>query len=277
MEDLKESTLPKQSEERHSQNAQSFVSDEGPDGERRVIKRLLIDGHAHVHEGYNEAAFLTAAHANLSRHGEGMPTLLLAEMPRQQVFARWRDGIAPWPVTVTREPSSLVLGGRLLVIAGRQIVTLERIEVLAVACIENIAMGLTLDATIAAMQEMGAVPVLPWGVGKWSGERGRLVANAAARYSLLLGDNAGRPFGWPRPALFQQYVVLPGTDPLRLRSEQERVGIYGFVLEGHFDSERPAAGVVNALQNLTQSPPVFGNRVGPYGFLQQQLGLRFSR
>ena len=154
---------------------------------------------------------------------------------------------------------------------------LERIEVLAVACIENIANGLTLDATIAAIQDAGAVPVLPWGVGKWLGERGRLVANAAARYSLLLGDNAGRPFGWPRPALFQQYVVLPGTDPLWLKTEQERVGTYGFVLEGHFDSDRPAAGIVNALQNLTQSPPVFGNRVGPYGFLRQQLGLRFSR
>jgi hypothetical protein len=243
----------------------------------RVINRLLIDGHVHVHDNYDESAFLRAAYTNLSRHGEGLPTLLLTEMPGQQVFARWRSGNAAWPVNLTREPSSLVLGGRLLVIAGRQIVTLERIEVLAVGCRENIPNGLTLDATIAAMQEMGAVPVLPWGVGKWSGERGRLVANAAARYSLLLGDNAGRPFGWPRPALFQQYVVLPGTDPLRLRSEQERVGIYGFVLEGHFDSERPAAGVVNALQNLTQSPTAFGNRVGPCGFLRQQLGLRFSR
>ena len=243
----------------------------------RVINRLLIDGHVHVHNSYDESAFLRAAYTNLSRHGEGLPTLLLTEMPGQQVFARWRSGNAAWPVNLTREPSSLVLGGRLLVIAGRQIVTLERIEVLAVGCRENIPNGLTLDATIAAMQEMGAVPVLPWGVGKWSDERGRLVANAAARYSLLLGDNAGRPFGWPRPALFQQYVVLPGTDPLRLRSEQERVGIYGFVLEGHFDSERPAAGVVNALQNLTQSPTAFGNRVGPYGFLRQQLGLRFSR
>ena len=271
------STLPKQSEERNSQNAQSFVSEEGPDGERRVIKRLLVDGHVHFHENYDEAAFLEAAHANLSRHGPGFPTLLLAEMPGQQMFARWRGGGARWPVTVTREPSSLVLGSSLLVIAGRQITTAERIEVLAVACIENIANGVALDATIGAIQDAGAVPVLPWGVGKWLGERGRLVANAAARYNLLLGDNAGRPFGWPRPALFQQHVVLPGTDPLWLKTEQERVGTYGFVLEGHFDSDRPAAGVVNALQNLKQSPPVFGNRVGPYGFLRQQFGLRFSR
>lgn len=242
-----------------------------------VINRLLIDGHVHVHDSYDESAFLRAAYTNLSRHGEGLPTLLLTEMPGQQVFAKWRSGDAPWPVALTRELSSVVLGDRLLVVAGRQITTAERIEVLAVACIENIARGLTLDATIAAVQKAGGVPVLPWGVGKWSGERGRLVANAAARYSLLLGDNAGRPFGWPRPALFQQYVVLPGTDPLWLKTEQERVGTYGFVLEGHFDSDRPAAGVVNALQNLTQSPPVFGNRVGPYGFLRQQLGLRFSR
>jgi hypothetical protein len=203
--------------------------------------------------------------------------LLLVEMPEQRVFAKWRSGNAAWPVTLTREPSSLVLGGRLVVIAGRQVVTLERIEVLAVACIENIPNGLTLDATIAAIQEAGAVPVLPWGVGKWSGERGRLVANAAARHNLLLGDNAGRPLGWPRPALFQRRVVLAGTDPLRLRGDQERVGTYGFILEGLFDSNCPASAIVGALQNLTQSPPSFGRRVGPFGFLRQQLGLRFSR
>ena len=149
-------------------------------------------------------------------------------------------------------------------------------------CLQSLVLKISQEASRSTPRSQlykrrGAVPVLPWGVGKWSGERGRLVANAAARYSLLLGDNAGRPFGWPRPALFQQYVVLPGTDPLWLKTEQERVGTYGFVLEGHFDSDRPAAGVVNALQNLTQSPPVFGNRVGPYGFLRQQLGLRFSR
>jgi hypothetical protein len=259
-------------------SAQSIASgSDASDKECYVIKRLLIDGHVHIHDSYNEARFLAAAHANLSRHGEGMPTVLLAEMAGQQVFARWRGGNAHWPVACTREPSSLVLGGRLLVIAGRQIITAERIEVLAIVCIENIPSGLTLDTTIAAVIDAGAVPILPWGVGKWSGERGRFVAKAAAHQRVLLGDNAGRPFGLPRPALFKQYVVLPGTDPLRLTSEQERVGTYGFILEGQFDCERPAAGIVNALQQLTQSPASFGRRVGPLGFLQQQLGLRLTR
>ena len=196
------STLPKQSEERNSQNAQSFVSEEGPDGERRVIKRLLIDGHVHVHDSYDEAAFLEAAHANLSRHGQGLPTLLLAEMPEQQVFARWRSGnaaVASYPYTGSHHRSSWEAGYWLLRVA--RLSRLERIEVLAVGCRENIPNGLTLDATIAAIQDAGAVPVLPWGVGKWSGERGRLVANAAARYNLLLGDNAGRPFGWPQTGI----------------------------------------------------------------------------
>jgi hypothetical protein len=242
------------------------------------FERLLIDGHVHFHECYDEARFLAAACGNLSRQGAGgTPTLLLAEIAGQQIFARWRRGVAAWPVTIMDEPFSLLLGHKLLVIAGRQIVTAERIEVLAVACIENIKNGLALDATIAAVRDAGARPVLPWGVGKWSGKRGRFVANAAARHSLLLGDNAGRPHGWPRPALFQEHVVLAGTDPLRLRSEEERVGTYGFVLEGHFDSDRPAAGIVDALQSLKQSPPSFGRRVGPFDFLRQQLGVRLAR
>ena len=155
------STLPKQSEERNSQNAQSFVSEEGPDGEHRVIKRLLIDGHVHVHESYNEAAFLEAAHANLSRHGQGFPTLLLAEMPGQQVFARWRSGTprGQSPLPGSHHRSSWAAGYWLLRVA--KLSRLERIEVLAVGCRENIANGLTLDATIAAMQELAQFQYYP--------------------------------------------------------------------------------------------------------------------
>ena len=262
-------------EERNSQSVLKASSlRKGLMARPRVIKRLLVDGHVHFHENYDEAAFL-------ERHTE--PYRGTAQSSRH---CCWQDartaGVRKMAKRecrlagyVTREPSSLVLGGRLLVIAGRQIVTAERIEVLAVGWRETIENGLALDATIAAIQDEGAVPVLP---GRWQvvGPRGRLVANAAARYNFLLGDNAGWPFGLPRSALFQQYAVLPGTDPLRLKTEQERVGTYGFVLEGHFDSDRPAAGIVKALQNLTQSPPVFGNRVGPYGFLQQHWDLVFT-
>jgi len=242
-----------------------------------MFERLLIDSHVHVHGCYDEAQFLEAACRNLLKDQTGTPTLLLAEMAERDVFTRWRSGHAAWPVTATQEPASLILGGRLLVIAGRQLVTHERIEVIALACTEFIADGLSLDATIAAVRKAGAVPVLPWGVGKWLGKRGRLVARAAARNGLFLGDNAGRPLGWPQPALFQQHVVLAGTDPLQLRTEQEQVGRYGFVLEGRFDCTRPARAIVNALQQLTETPPTFGRRVSPFDFFRLQLGLRLAR
>ena len=241
------------------------------------FEQLLIDGHVHLHECYDEARFLEAACANLSRRERiGTATLLLAEMTGQGVFRRWRNGNGVWAVKATAEPSSLILGGKLLVIAGRQIVTAERIEVLALNYAEEIPDGLELEATIAKVQDVDGIPVLPWGVGKWWGKRGRLIERVATRDGVLLADNAGRPSGWPQPAMFQQCVVLAGTDPLPLRSEQERVGTYGFILKGPIDSNRPAAAIVRALRKLTQSPPRLGHRVGPFGFLRQQLGLRFA-
>ena len=204
---------------------------------RHDFERLLVDGHVHLHDSYDEARFFETACANLSRHGTGRPTLLLAEMGGQEIFARWRNGNVAWPIRATDEAVSFLVGEKLLVIAGRQIVTAERIEVLAIGC-EKIPDGLTLNATIASVRDTGAVPVLPWGVGKWIGKRGRLVAKAAARDRVLLADNAGRPPGWPRPRLFEQHVILRGTDPLPLSREQERIGKYGFVLEGRFDSWR---------------------------------------
>jgi len=241
-----------------------------------VIDRLLIDAHVHVHDCYDEAAFLHAAYGNLSRHGPGMPTLLLAEMPGFNTFSRWRSGNAAWPVKLTDEPVSLILGEKLLVIAGRQIVTAERVEVLALLSDQLFDDGQPLDKTITCVRDAGAVALLPWGAGKWSGKRGRLVGEAAVRHSVLLGDSAGRPIGWPAPSIFQRHVVLRGSDPLRMASQQFMVGRYGFALSGAFDIRRPAEGIHGALRLMMQSPPSFGQRVGPIQFLRQQVELRFK-
>jgi hypothetical protein len=236
-----------------------------------LLTRLLIDGHVHVHDCYNEATFLTAAHANLSRHGEGLPTLLLAEAHGAHVFARWQLGRATWNVTRTEDSSALILGGKLLVIAGRQIVTAERIEVLAQLTSESFEDGCPLDETITRAQASGALVVLPWGVGKWLGPRGRRVARAAAEHSVLLGDNAGRPLGWPRPALFRRYPVLPGSDPLPMKSQECIVGTFGSQLTCDWDARHPAQSIGVALRQLRTSPSVLGRRVTPLVFLRQQI------
>jgi hypothetical protein len=239
--------------------------------------RLLVDGHVHVHPAFDEARFLTAACANLSRHGEGAPVLLLAEMARSDVFSRWRTGKAPWPVTRTEEEESLRIGDRLFVVAGRQVITDEKIEVLALLTAVHFPDGGPLESTIQKIVSAGAIAVLPWGVGKWLGLRGQKVAGVATRNSVFLGDNAGRPLGWPTPGLFREQRVLPGTDPLRLKSEERVVGSFGFVLSCPFDRTRPARSIRQALQQLDAGPPVFGRRTGLVGFLRQQLGLRLFR
>lgn len=256
--------------------AEAFRTNDG-NHQHRVVNRLLVDGHVHFHDCYDEEIFLAAAHANLSRHGNGLPTILLAEMNGTNVFARWRSGDSVWSVKNTYEPHSLLLGNRLLVIAGRQIVTAERIEVLALLTSESFDDGLLLDDTIRQIQASGALAVLPWGVGKWLGLRSQRIVIAANQHSVLLGDNAGRPFGWPASSLFRQHVVLPGTDPLRLKSEQRIVGSYGFDLDGTFDLLRPATAVTACLKDLSTSPRPVGHRVGPITFLRQQTSLRLQR
>ena len=96
--------------------------------------------------------------------------------------------------------------------------------------------------------------VLPWGVGKWLGRRGDLVAGALGRRGdappVLAGDNGGRPWFWPRPTVFarmesQELPVLAGTDPLPLENQAARVGSYGMVLSGNIDDAN-AAGELKA-------------------------------
>ncbi len=239
--------------------------------------RLLVDGHVHVHAGYDRSRFLSAAADNLSRFGDGLPTLLLAEMGDDNVFEGWRGGDAPWPLTRTDEGESLFLGSRMLVVAGRQIVTAERIEVLALLTAEHFPDGRPLSEILEAIKAAGAIAVLPWGVGKWLGRRGREVAAAAARHEVFMGDNAGRPVGWPAPKPFRERPVLPGTDPLRLPGQEGVVGTFGFAMLCDLDARRPAATIRAALRNLEGSPDSFGRRTGPIGFVRQQIGLRLKQ
>jgi len=244
------------------------------------MRTLLVDGHVHIHTCYDETVFLHAAERNLRMAGEGLPTLMLAEMKEDNVFARWHAGQCPWPVQTTGEDSSLYLADRLLLLAGRQVVSAEGVEVLAQCTAARFADGLPLEETISEILAAGALAVLPWGAGKWLGRRGRLVAEAAARFPILLGDNAGRPSLWPFPARFQTRrtgPVLPGTDPLALASQQTVVGSYGFSLTASIDPDCPARSLRKAL--TTDDTPVqpLGRRASLFTFFRRQLGLRMRR
>ncbi|HEX7183640.1 MAG TPA: hypothetical protein VF756_17525 [Thermoanaerobaculia bacterium] len=263
---------------------------------------LLVDAHVHFHPSYDFEAFLDGALANFRRGAAdvGLPgpftgCLLLTEMGDARWFRSLLTGSADggaWRIERTAEANSLIArrasGERLVLVAGRQIAASEGLEVLALGRDAEIPDGLPLAETLRQVRESGALPVLPWGFGKWLGRRGALIAGTLAgggdgsRGELFLGDNGGRPgIGGP-PQLFAEarvrgVRVLPGSDPLPLPEHERRAGSYGFVLEGALDESRPAEDLLRKIRGLRGQPRVYGRCAALPRFLRDQIGLRWPR
>ena len=167
-------------------------------------------------------------------------------------------------------------------LAGRQISTRERLEVLALGTQVDVASGQSLDDTIGAVRDTGAIAVIPWGFGKWWFSRRQLLtATLASQPSagMFVGDNGGRPRFIPPARLFEVAASrgiynLPGSDPLPLNWEIDKPGSFGAVLEGPLDLSLPAKTLVANLRNLQAQPPLFGRSASISGFTRSQVGLR---
>lgn len=258
---------------------------------------LLVDAHVHVHSCFDRDAFLDAALANFDRgaaelaiSGRFLGCLLLAETAGEHWFRRLRDSAArTWTFEPTAEAGSYFArhqdGGRLLLVAGRQVRTREGLEVLALVSTDEFPDGLPLADALARVRWSGAVPVLPWGLGKWWFYRGGLVESVLGRREwqrVFLGDNAGRPrFAGP-PWLFRQAAargvpVLPGSDPLPLPQHVDRAGCAGFRLEVELEADRPAESLRRRLRSLGVQPLTFGRGVGLAELVRDQVALRLQR
>ena len=259
---------------------------------------LLVDAHVHFHRGFDQDRFLDAALANfrqgaaeLSLEQGFLGCLLLAESADAHWFEHLRSGggSGSWSFDLTEEPSGIVArsstGERLLVIAGRQVRTREGLEVLALASAEEFPDGLPFGDALARVRWSGAVPVLPWGFGKWWFYRGGLVEAVIRRPEpkwILLGDNAGRPLVGGNPRLFREaeargIPVLPGSDPLPLPEHETRAGSYGFVVDGGLSERRPAESLRRWLRGLSGQPRVFGRGESLPRFFRDQTLLRLHR
>ena len=188
-----------------------------------------------------------------------------------------------WRIRPTQETCSVIAERdcqpRLIVLAGRQIVTSERLEVLALGTREHIADGMPLDDTIQRALAADALVVLPWGFGKWWFRRGKVVRRALRSFSkcgIYLGDNGGRPQHCKTPRLLREaerdgVLTLPGSDALPFPSEIGRVGSYGFVLSGDIDLSFPARCIKQLIRQLGRQPKPFGRRVTWPAFCRNQV------
>ena len=153
----------------------------------------IIDAHVHIYSCFDLAALLESAYHNFdaearrqSRGNYFTGILLLTETPKdnsfQQLCSR-ADKSEPlgdqysslWHFYHTDEDCSLLAennhGHQLILIAGRQIITQEKLEVLALITRSRFPDGAPIRTLITAINERGAIPVLPWGVGKWLGKK----------------------------------------------------------------------------------------------------------
>ena len=170
------------------------------------------------------------------------------------------------------------------IMAGRQIITVEGLELLALATDSAFEDGLSISSALTAVREQEAIPVLPWAVGKWLGKRGKLLAGlleAEKNSDLCLGDNSGRPIFWQNPLHFRQakkssMQLLPGTDPLPFTSDVGRVGSFGFMMHGGLTESQPSTDLKQLLRDKEIQLAPFGRLESPLRFIASQIRLRIS-
>lgn len=266
---------------------------------------ISFDAHVHIHETFSLDRLLDCARGNFARlvlrDGDGRRDrpmallLLLTEMRDADFFTGLRDKAGSsghttaggWHIAGTKEAESLRLtrddwSGSLYLLAGRQLVSAERIEVLALATAAKILDGLPLARTVEAVRGHGGLAVLPWGVGKWLGKRGKMVDDFVQRAvpeGLFVGDNGGRPLFWPAPRLFRTAAtrgirLLPGSDSLPLPAEESRVGGYGGSISGEIRETHPAEDLRRLLIDDASPIVPFGRRMTGWRFLRTQAALR---
>ena len=264
---------------------------------------ILFDAHVHLWPVFDAGKLLRAARDNVFHHlPQSLPSpptvaLFLADTNKAEGFARLGamadrgERAGSFGLLRTEEGESLLAldpsrpDERLFLLAGRQIVTRENIEVLSLASTAAISDGLPLQDTVALVRARGGLAVLPWGVGKWLGKRGRTIAAFLAQaepHGLFVGDIGGRPGLWPASRFFAQAAeraigLLPGTDPLPLPGEELRVGSCGASLEESCVSKTPAAQLRQMLCAGGMKARPFATRPNILSFIATQLALRLKK
>lgn len=242
---------------------------------------LVADAHVHIYPCHDLAAALDNAarglHA-LCAGPDALYVLCLAEARGHRFFHDLRSGRvrlpAPYQTEPGPEPESIALtggpGGPLHLVAGRQVISRERLEFLALATDADIPDGLPAAEVITAVADAGGMPVLNWAPGKWFFGRGRLAADLIARATpgqLALCDTTLRPTIWREPCLMRRgrakgLRLLAGSDPLPFAGEEKRIGTYGIVCDVGPDPRGPAAALRGVLAGSGPIIEVAGQRPG---------------
>ena len=252
---------------------------------------LIIDGHVHVYPQFDSKSMIEAARRNfrISQHrsnnrDEAVKVWLLTERSDCAFFNHAPTRLEDFIVEPSGEPEALIVrdaGTReplLYILAGRQIVTRERLEICALATLFFVGDGeLSASEAVRAVNDAGGIAAVNWAPGKWFGARGRTVERLFNEFSpqqLLISDTTMRPTVWPTPRLMATavksgYRIVCGSDPLPFSGEEQMVARYAFLVQGDFDDGRPATSIRKILADAAHFTPC-GRRSGLFQFVRRQ-------
>ena len=246
--------------------------------------RLHLDAHAHIYPFHDVPTLLLAALNHMPRIAPtDLRVLCLAERFDCSFFQalsqdeirlpgdRWR--IAAWDPAGGVKIRHLPDHRDIWILAGRQIVSAERIEVCSLFSDDLIADGQPARDIIRAILAAGGLPALDWAPGKWLFQRGKLVRKLVSEFppaQLALIDTSLRPLFWPAPRLYAAArrhgrALLAGSDPLPFAGEEETAGSYHctFSIPALTDPTRLVAPLKAALTSGTLSIQFDGHRDCP--------------
>ncbi len=252
--------------------------DDGDAGIHLAWQRVAVDAHVHLQGDVVRTMHSAARNFSAAGPPPDAGAMLLTEIDGCDVFAALQRGIPGVSTDGTGEAISLLVRSvelPVLVVAGRQVVTRERVEVLLLGTLTGPRDGIALDELIAWARVRDVLAALPWGLGKWIGRRGALVREAIANHGeLLLGDIPARSRLIPAGPLRSGARVLLGTDPLPLAGEGDRVGSFGQIVSAAIDPQAPAASLLAALRAPGTPIARYGKRQSLRTMASLQLALR---
>jgi hypothetical protein len=266
------------------------------------LESILVDGHVHLHSCFDLGTFLKSAQTNfcdvagkLNLGIQFGAVLLLTESFGMNYFANLAKRAASdilvdgWRFQPTLESESLIAvsssGFELTIIAGRQVVTAEKLEVLAICTDELFDDGGAISEVIDAVSAANGVAIVPWGFGKWTGRRKKVISRLMNEYAerpFHLGDNSGRASVWREPSQFERarshgQLILRGTDPMPFPGQENRVGKFGFCARGPFNKSVPAESIRNLLRSGNSEPMSYGALESAFVFARHQLMMQMRK
>lgn len=250
---------------------------------------ILADTHVHIYPSYVLADCFDSAFSNFNKIERKLGStvselkfLCLTEREDCHFFASLSSRVptlGKYQVTTTSESNCLKVTApnrsSLYILAGRQIISAERIEVLCLGADLPVKDGLALGDVIELIRESGAVAVLPWAPGKWFFKRGLAIRDIIHKYKpgeVLFADSSLRAWVWPYPHFLSKaaaagFFTLAGSDPLPFAGEERQIARFASLLEGPSVDHQPAL----SLLNLLKDPPARILNLGTRSGLLQSL------